>query len=142
MFGEERAVWRKKIVGERGVGEAWRLDDTCVGFRLAGYMDVPFAEKAVDLIETALREAPPSDSKMIVFCDYGELTGADVEGRRLIQDAVKRNKDRFEVLHYFVPSKIIALAVQVSGLWHGIPSRTWTSKARVELEFVRVCGAK
>jgi hypothetical protein len=140
MFGEERATWRKSCVSGENKAEVWLLPASrCVGLRIVGYMNLPFAKKVVELIEAALLQSKP-DEKYIAFCDYIALTGADVPSRQLIQDTVKDNKERFELLHYLVSSKILALAVQVAGLWHGIPTKTWTSRARIEIEFLRVGG--
>ena len=141
MFGEERATWRKSCEVGGAKAEVWLLPppSRCVGLRIVGFLDLAFTKKVVTLIEAAM-VAAPSDVKVVAFCDYQALTGADAAGRKLIQDAVKKNKERFELLHYLVSSKILALAVQVAGLWHGIPTKTWTSRALVELEFVRVGG--
>jgi hypothetical protein len=141
MFGEERATWRKSCEVEGAKAEVWLVPESrCVGLRIVGFLDLAFTKKVVVLIEAAMAAAP-TDVKVVAFCDYQALTGADAAGRTLIQETVKKNKERFELLHYLVPSKIIALAVQVAGLWHGIPTKTWTSRALMELEFVRV-GAK
>ena len=139
MFGEERAVWKKGVEGNGARAEAWRLDSRCVGFRIVGFMNEEFAKKVTALIDDAVADAPIG-GKYIAFCDYEKLTGADPKARTLIQDTVKLHKQSFEVFHYLVASKMIALAVQVAGLWHGIPSKTWTSKALIELEFVRVAA--
>ena len=140
MFGEERAEWRTSCEAARGRAELWRLPSACVGFRVVGWLDMELAEKASALMHEALNETPDR-MNLVAFCDYSALEGADVPARTLFQETVKAHKERFEVLHYLVPNKLIALAVQVASLWHGIPSRTWTSKARIELEFVRAEAA-
>jgi hypothetical protein len=141
MFGEERATWRKSCEDGAHKAEVWLLPppSRCVGLRIVGFLDLTFTKKIVTLIEAAMI-AVPTQVKVVAFCDYQALTGADAAGRTLIQEAVKKNKERFELLHYLVPSKFIALAVQVAGLWHGIPTKTWTSRALVELEFIRAGG--
>ncbi len=137
MFGEERAVWKKEIAHGDNRAEAWRLSDRIVALRLAGFLDVPLAKDVVTLLHVAL-DARPNAGKLVVFCDYTALSGAAPAARQMVQEAVKAQKERFEVLHYLVSSRILALAVQVAGLWHGIPSRTWTSVDRAELELARV----
>jgi hypothetical protein len=140
MFGEERASWRRSCESGDNKAEVWLLPGSrCVGLRIIGFIDVAFAKKVVDIIKLAIAESP-SGEKVIAFCDYFALTGAEVPARQLIQDVVKTNKETFEMLHYLVPSKMLALAVQVSGLWHGIPTKTWTSRARIEIEFLRGGG--
>lgn len=140
MFGEERAIWKKGVAQGDNRADAWRISDRIVALRISGFLDLAFAKDVVALIRVAL-EATPKKGKLVCFCDYTALSGAEPAARQLIQETVKGYKDRFETLHYLVSSKILALAVQVSGLWHGIPSRTWTSAARLELELVRLEAA-
>lgn len=137
MFGEERAVWRQEIVHGPNRAEAWRLSDRVVALRLAGFLDVALAKDVIALLRIAV-DATPTASKLFAFCDYTALSGAEPAARQLVQEAVKAQRDRFEVLHYLVSSKILALAVQIAGLWHGIPSRTWTSAKLLELELARL----
>jgi hypothetical protein len=137
MFGEERARWRKGCALDGGSADVWIVDPQCVGLRISGYLDLATVKKVVGLMNDAVVEAK-SGVKFVAFCDYSGLRGADADGRELLQNTVKGYKEKFEMIHYLVPTKLIALAVQVAGLWHGIPTKTWTSRARIELEFVRV----
>ncbi|MEO8798724.1 MAG: hypothetical protein ABI551_12630 [Polyangiaceae bacterium] len=137
MFGEERAVWKEEIGHGDNRAEAWRLSDRIAALRLTGFLDVALAKDVLTLLQVAL-DASPSARKLVAFCDYTALSGAEPAARQMIQEAVKAQKERFEVLHYLVSSKILALAVQIAGLWHGIPSRTWTSVDHAELELARL----
>ncbi|MEO7108834.1 MAG: hypothetical protein ABI183_00235 [Polyangiaceae bacterium] len=139
MFGEERASWRKSCEVDGVVADIWLVPPQCAGLRIVGHLDVAAAKRVVALMMDAFA-ATPDGENFTLFCDYSALTGADPDARTILQDAVKKHKDRFHVIHYLVPSKLIAAAVQVSGLWHGIPTKTWTSRARMELELVRTGG--
>lgn len=138
MFGEERSTWRKSTPLDGGTADVWIVGH-CAGFRVVGYLDLASVKKIAELMNVTMAEANP-DVRLVAFCDYSALSGADPDARQLLQDVVKRHKERFEIIHYLVSSKLIALAVQVAGLWHGIPTKTWTSPARLELEFVRTNG--
>jgi hypothetical protein len=140
MFGEERSRWRKGCELDGGRADVWIVEPHCVGLRAVGYLDLAAAKKFVALMNDAIAEARP-DEKFIAFCDYSALGGADPDARQLLQESVKNLRVNLEIIHYLVPTKLIALAVQVAGLWHGIPTKTWTSRALIELEFVRV-GSK
>ena len=137
MFGEERATWRTSCVSGENKAEVWHVDPNCVGLRAVGYLDLAAAKKFVALMDESVARGKPG-VKFVAFCDYSGLSGADPDARQLLQEAVKGYKEKLETIHYLVPTKLIALAVQVAGLWHGIPTKTWTSRARIELEFVRV----
>lgn len=139
MFGEERASWRKSCDVEGVVAEIWLTPPQCAGLRIVGHIHTTAARRVVAMMLDAFAAANDAE-KFTLFCDYSALTGAEPEARTILQEGVKKNKARFEVIHYLVPSKLIAAAVQVAGLWHGIPTKTWTSRARMELEFVRVGG--
>jgi hypothetical protein len=137
MFGEDRASWRKGCELDGGRADVWIVDPHCVGLRAVGYLDLASAKKFVALMNDSVAEVKPG-VKFIAFCDYSGLGGADPDARQHLQNAVKAYKEKLEMIHYLVPTQLIALAVQVAGLWHGIPTKTWTSRARIELEFVRV----
>src|SRR5665213_1372340 len=125
MFGEDRARWRKSRELDGGSAYVWIVDPHCVGLRATGYLDIAAAKKFIGLMTDAMAQARPEE-KFVAFCDYSGLSGADPDARQLLQQTVKSFKANLEIIHYLVPTKMIALAVQVAGLWHGIPTKTWT----------------
>ncbi len=130
-YHEDEAVWIGSAQSARGAARIWLLRRGCVVLVVSGYVDVNLAlDLCLRFDECILQVA--TELPLHAFCDYLEVSGADPEARKLVQGRVRGHAASLHQIHYAVPSSVLALAVQVASMFHGIKTTTCTSVARLD----------